>query len=293
MIENKKADLPSDILSLYRTKEQIAISLMDKNDFSLAEQEYKTILSEIFKAQGSIIRYHKGGVYHQIGICLYYQKKHEEALTYFKYAFIEDCLSEIGFVATQFPAYRVLNQYYKISATQLIELSNKIKYDINTDIPLNAENYLKNYLDGGGKLDSISAQKNNCVFVGGNYKNIALLRYISNKVSEYNFSSIMAIDFDVPKNEDIYSHAMALLQDCGSAIFEITFDSGHLMEIERAINTKLFPSKNILLLFQIRKNNDEHFISKMLLGFPIVYKGYMNIDEIPGLVKNFLEKLNK
>jgi hypothetical protein len=103
----------------------------------------------------------------------------------------------------------------------------------------------------------------------------------------------MAIDSEVSGDEDIYTQAMALLQDCHSAIFEITFDSGHLMEIERAINSKLFPKENILLLFQKRKESKDHYITKMLLGVQITPVGYMKIEEIPELVDNFLKKIRQ
>jgi tetratricopeptide (TPR) repeat protein len=291
MIENKKADLPPGLQSLYQTREQNALSLIENNNYSTAEQEYRTLLSEILTAQGAATRYHKGGIYHQIGYCLFLQKKTEDALLYFEYAFIEDCIS--GFEATQLPAYYNLYNVYRISSKQLVDLLSKIKYDINSSIPLKAEIYLKNYLDSGGKLDSLTVSKSSNVFVGGNYKNIGLLRYIVDRVRECGFSSIMAIDFEVTSEEDIYAHAMALLQDCGSAIFEITFDSGHLMEIERAINSKFFPKENILLLFQKRKNTRDHYISKMLLGLQVKPVGYMRIEEIPDLVKKFLGPIRR
>lgn len=293
MIENKKTDLSPELHSLYRSREQTALSLIDKSDFSSAEQEYRTLLSEILAAQGTATRYHKGGVYHQIGYCLFLQKKTQDALLYFEYAFIEDCISVSGFEAKQLPAYYNLYNVYRISAKQLEDLLNRIKRDMYSNIPLDAQNYLKSYLDSGGKLDSIAVIKRKNVFIGGNYKNIALLRHIADKVRECEFSSIMAIDFEVTNEQDIYADAMALLQDCGSAIFEITFDAGHLMEIERAINSKLFPKENVLLLFQKRRDTKDHYISKMLLGVEVKPVGYAKIEELSELVKSFLGKIRQ
>lgn len=291
MIENKKTDLPLELYSLCLSREKTALSLIEKSHFSSAEQEYKTLLSEILAAQGTATRYHKGGIYHQIGYCLFLQNKTQDALRYSECAFIEDCLSVSGFEAKQLPAYNNLYNVHRISAKQLEDLLNRIKRDSN--IPLKAENYLDSYLLSGGKLDSIKVIRGKNVFIGGNYKNIALLRHIADKVRECEFSSIMAMDFEVKTEEDIYSYAIALLQDCGSAIFEITFDAGHLMEIERAINNKLFPKENMLLLFQKRRDTKDHYISKMLFGVEVKPVGYSKIEELPELVKSFLGKIRQ
>lgn len=293
MIENKNIDFPPELHSVFRSRVQTALSLLDKSDFNSAEQEYRNLLSEIFSAQGTTTRYHKGGVYHQIGYCLFLQKKTQDALLYFEYAFIEDCIRVSGFEARQLPAYYNLCNVYRISAKQLEDLLNRIKHDMNRNIPLDAEKYLKSYIDSGGKLDSIAVIKKDNVFIGGNYKNIALLRYIADKVRECEFSSIMAIDFDVMSNEYVYADAMALLQDCGSAIFEVTFDGGHLMEIERAINSQSFSKKNILLLFQKSEKPKEPYISKMLLGVEIKIEYYAKIEELQKMIKMFLGKIRQ
>lgn len=287
-IENKNTDLPPELLKLYQTHEKNALAFMDGDDFSTGEKEYRTLLSEFLAAQGNNTRYHKGGIYHQIGVCLFLQHKTDDALFYFECAFIEDCIS--GFEASQLPAYSNLYNVYRISAKQLADLSSKIRKDNH---PLDSEKYLQAYIAAGNKLDSIALMKNKNVFVGGNYKNIALLKYIAAKVYECGFNPIMALNFEVSNDEDIYAHAMALLQDCGSAIFEITFDSGHLMEIERAINNKVITKENILLLFQQRDATKVHYISKMLLGVGVKPLGYMEIDNVPGLVNSFLDRVGK
>jgi hypothetical protein len=290
IIENKKIDFPPELQTLYKTCEQNALSFLDQKNYVAAEREYRTLLSAFFEAQGNKIRYHKGGIYHQIGYCLFLQKKTEDALLYFEAAFIEDCVSE--YEATRLPAFFNLHNVYRISAAQLFKLVSKIKSDIVGNIPLNPEIYLTNYIDSGNKLESTKVNKAKNVFVGGNYKNIALLRYIEDKVYDVGFSPILAINFEV-KKEDIYTHAMALLQDCGSAIFEITFDAGHLMEIERAINTNLFSKENMLLLFQKRDDITEHYITKMLLGVQVKPIGYMKIEELSEKVKAFLNEIKQ
>jgi hypothetical protein len=293
MIENKKTDLPPKLQSLYKTREQNALSFIDRNDYSAAEQEYRTLLSEFFAAQGAATRYHKGGIYHQIGYCLFLQKKTADALNHFKCAFIEDCISGIEF--GNLPAYSNLHNYFGISAIELDNLSQRIKVDTDNNNPLilNAESYLNDYLKKGYELGSPTIEKSKRVFVGGSYKNIAILRYIGDSVRECDFSPMLPIDFEVSHDKAIYPDAMSLLHNCGSAIFEVTFDSGHLMEIERARNYKLFPNENILLLFQKRNNDSESYVTKMLLGVGITPVGYMKIGEIPELVKDFLGKISR
>ncbi len=289
MIENKKAVLAENLQAIYQAQEISARRFIEKGDFTSSEKEYRTLLAEILAAQGETTRYHKGGVYHQIGYCLYMQQKIEEALSYFKYAFIEDCFSDIS--VTQLPAYYNLYNIYRISAKQLSDMRLRIKPVINSSAPLNAEDYLKAYLDSGGKLEALPVSKSSNVFVGGNYRNIAILRYIADRVRESNFSSIMAIDSSVTKDEDIYADAMALLYDCGSAIFEITFDSGHLMELEEA--KRILPKENILLLFQKKNDTEKHYISKMLYGVQEKPTGYMKIEEIPEFIRDFLERIRR
>jgi hypothetical protein len=63
------------------------------------------------------------------------------------------------------------------------------------------------------------------------------------------------------------------------------------MEIERAINSKLFPKKYILLLYQQRNDTKDHYISKMLLGVQVKPIGYTKIEELPQLVKEFLDEI--
>jgi tetratricopeptide (TPR) repeat protein len=289
MIQNKKTELPAGLQGLYQSFELGARKSIEKGDYTAAEKDYRKLLDEFFTAQGKTTRYHKGGVYHQIGYCLYMQQKKQEALLYFKYAFIEDCFSDAD--VTQLPAYSNLYNIYRVSAKQLSDLRLRIKPDICNSPPLNAEDYLKAYLDSGGKLDSLPVNKSDNIFVGGNYKNIALLKFIADSVRKCDLSSIMAIDSNVTKDEDIYADAMALLHDCGSAIFEITFDSGHLMELEEA--RKMIPKENILLLFQKRNETTDHYISKMLLGIQVKLAGYMKIEEIPKIVAEFLRNIRR
>jgi len=285
MIEDKKTNLPPEIETSYRSHEETALHCAEKADYSSAEREYRALLSEIMEAQGETIRYHKGGPYHQIGYYLFLQGKNDDARRYFLYAFIEDCITLDDF--PELPAFKNLHGVYQISYEDLRALFNKVRGDYHKTIPLNSEDYLRIYLDSGNRMESVAVRKDKKVFVGGNYRNIAILRHIENTVREFGLSPILASNFEVHE-ADIYLHAMSLLQDCGIAIFEITFDAGHLMEIERAM--KFIEKKNILLLYQQLKKDEKHY-TRMLWGVEVAQVGYMYIDELTQKVKDFLKAM--
>ena len=285
MIEEKKSNLPPEIESSCRSHEETALRCAEKADYSSAEREYRALLSEIMEAQGETIRYHKGGLYHQIGYHLFLQGKNDDARTYFLYAFIEDCITLDDF--PELPAFKNLHGVYQISYEDLRALFDKVRGDYHKTIPLNSEDYLRIYLDSGNRMESVSVRRDKKVFVGGNYRNIAILRHIENTVREFRLSPILASNFEVHESE-IYLHAMSLLQDCGIAIFEITFDAGHLMEIERAM--KFIEKKNILLLYQQLKKDEKHY-TRMLWGVEVAQVGYMHIDELTQKVKDFLKAM--
>ena len=282
IIEDKKTHFPSEIQDLYRSHEEMALQSIEGNDYRSAEQEYKDLLSEVIQAQRKKTRYHKGVPYHQIGYCLFLQGKNDDASTYFLYAFIEDCITSDSF--PRWPAFRNLHGVYKISYVDLHALFNRIRQDIRSTVPLTPEDYLRIYRDSGNKIEPVSVRRETKIFVGGNYRNIAVLRYIERIVMKFGLSPILASNFKAGESE-VYFHAMHLLQDCGSAIFEITFDAGHLMEIERAMHR--IDKKNILLLYQQIERDKKHY-TRMLWGMEVEQVGYMRIDELKKNLKSFL-----
>ena len=287
MIEDKKTDFPPEIVRSIRLYEQAASESIEKKDFAAAEREYRELLSKFICAQGTTARYHKGSPYHQIGYSLFLQGRNEEARTYFLYAFIEDSITLDYF--PELPAFRNLSGAYGISFDALLSLFTRVRQDVKSDVPSAPEAYLAAYLDAGNKLDSVSVSKETKVFVGGNYRNIAILRHIEKTVGVLGLSPVVASNF-LTKESEIYLHAMRLLQDCGSAIFEITFDAGHLMEIERA--TRFMDKGNILLLHQQFERDEKHY-TRMLWGVEVAQIGYMDFDELTKSVKEFLEAVKQ
>jgi tetratricopeptide (TPR) repeat protein len=282
IVEDKKLHLPPEIQDRCRYHEELALRSIQGKDYSSAEQAYKNLLSEIIEAQRNVTRYHKGVPYHQIGYCLLLQGNNDAALTYFQYAFVEDCITSDTFPS--WSAFKNLYGIYKTAHEDLLALFDEIKRDIQVTVPLIGEEYLRRYLDSGKKIESVSVRREIKVFVGGNYRNIAVLRHIEGIVRKSGLSPILASNFKAGESE-AYLHAMHLLEDCGSAVFEVTFDAGHLMEIERAI--RLIDNKNILLLYQKTEQNDKQY-TRMLWDMEVEQVGYMGIDELEDKLKSFL-----
>ncbi len=285
LVQNKKTDLPAELQTVYRSHEEKAAAFLEVKDYTAAEKEYRDLLAAIVRAQGHETRYHKGGPYHQIGYCLFLQRRLDEARAYFLYAFIEDCITEDNL--PQLPAFKNLIGVYRTGYQDLLALHHKIRGDIPLRIPLTPEDYLENYLNAGNHIESVSVKRETNVFIGGNYRNIVVLRYVERIITECKLSPVLASNFRA-KESEIYIHAMRLLQDCGSAIFEITFDAGHLMEIERALN--FIDKRNILLLYQQRERDEKHY-TRMLWGLEVEQVGYMQMDELADIVKAFLNRI--
>jgi len=284
MIENRRLELTPELQNLYQLHEQKALQYTEKREYSSAEQEYRSLLSEIIKVQVKENRtFHKGGPYHQIGFYLFNQGKTDDAWKYFLFAFIEDCITEDNF--PELPAFKNLYGIYKISKEDLRNLFENIKKQLAIDVPSNPEGYLQKYFDDGNRIAKVSITKDKNVFVGGNYRNIVILRYIEDIVSK-EWSAILPTNFGVRNDDEIYAHSMGLLERCGSAIFEITFDAGHLMEIERAVS--FIDKKTILLLYQQTEKDQKHY-TRMLLGVEVKQEGYMHLDELTKKVNDFLK----
>jgi hypothetical protein len=295
MIEDKKTNLPDNLLHVYHVLEKDALDFINKKDFESAQRKYKELLSKLIEAQGSTIRYHKGGPYHQIGYIYFLQRKSSEAFKYFIFAYIEDCITG-NTLPMDWAAFKNLKIAYGISFHDLEKLFQSTrKYYVENTVPQIAEDYYSIYILQGNRIEPIHITKHTKVFIGGNYRNIALLRYIEGEVSKIGknkLSPILAVNFSNVSNEQIYQHSMYLLEDCGYAIFEVTFDSGHLMEIERALS-KLIPKENMLLVHQTPSKHERksHYITKMLLGHDIKVEGYSSLEELTEYIEKFITKM--
>jgi len=134
-----------------------------------------------------------------------------------------------------------------------------------------------------------SGPKEKRVFIGGNYRNIAILNLICKTVEEINFIPVMALNFPESSKHNyeklIHDLSIEMLMQCSYAVFEVTFSNGHLMEIERA---KDFDRLKTILVYQIKKHGNRPTITNMLMTDKFVKKGYRNFTELAIEIHNFL-----
>lgn len=220
-----------------------------------AAKVYSKSYQLLLGSQPSGQRFHKGGPLHFLGMCYLYQGQKAEALKYFLLAYVEDLLSkakgQINIAETEAAALalRTLKVEEQIlSAIKRVAVEKRTKGIVVS----NPEELLAEAIEskgGAAYLRSLSARlpppaKNrslaaidpawgNRVFVGGNYNNLATLTEIKEAVLEAgDFDPILANEFEMPE-ELIHHHTLMLLHNCKHAIFDISFEGGHLMEIER------------------------------------------------------------
>jgi hypothetical protein len=134
----------------------------------------------------------------------------------------------------------------------------------------------------------------NRVFIGGNYDLSPVLRHIQSIVAlnDADLRPIFLGDFEMPQDETVF-HALRLLSECRRAIFEITIDSGHLIEIMEYVRKK---DIQILLVYMAShfKKPYPYTATSMLQNLirqngnyePI--QGYRSIQELEAIVKGFL-----
>ena len=132
------------------------------------------------------------------------------------------------------------------------------------------------------------------VFVGGNYKNIAILRQIAHVVEQFDFKPIMPIDLpetaDPTCKELIHDISIEMLQECSYAIFEVTISDGHLMEIERAMDFMRAGTINVILVYQTTKQGDSPTVTSMLMAKDFIKEPYRNFSELISTIRSFLPK---
>jgi hypothetical protein len=211
--------------------------------------------------------------------------------------------------ANSLPAYQTLINNPAISNSLLSLVRDQVKEKIkNNKIPKNPEDVLHPYNSQARKeirgstevtikqirptiiawLDE-KGNKEKRVFVGGNYRNIALLRYIANKVEDFDYVSVMPLD--LPEKSKIpnliHDTSIETLKGCSYAIFEVSISNGHLMEIERARD---FKHLEVILVYQLIKNTDKPTITRMALTEDFKRESYRNFSELIAIIRDFLPK---
>jgi hypothetical protein len=294
-------------------------ALIIKGEFQSAEK--------LFKAQYELIRsyedrlpegkrFHKGAPLHSLGFSIMLQndpKRLAEAYQMILLAYVEDLFDYDTFeIAQTAPAYKTLLGNPFITPILLDLVSNQVRQMIEQkQIPKKPEDVLKpiksktedatrkpiaitidriKYLVD--KLLEQRGEKEKRVFVGGNYKNIALLDHIAKIIEEFGFSPITPID--LPETADpefeqlIHDISIEMLRNCSYAVFEVSISNGHLMEIERAKDFK--GHLKVVLVYQVHRKEDRPLVTKMLMSKDFEQKPYRNFSELTAAIHGFLGK---
>jgi hypothetical protein len=127
------------------------------------------------------------------------------------------------------------------------------------------------------------------VFIGGNYAIMPILRFIKAIVARENLQPILAADFNIPRDKtNEYAHR--LLLQCRRAIFEITIDNGHLMEIQSVMGTRHLAIQTLLLYMAEDDAKDPPSTMKSMiktLDYP--KQGYTSLSELDVIISTFLQ----
>jgi len=319
----KIIQLPDELATKFMQMEQEAYSYLVAGDFSRAERVYKQQY-DIFKSEEQRLsrdeKYHKGGPLHNWGISLLLQKRILEGFQKISLAYIEDLLNFPTVEnALEAPAYKTLRSYPLISnefLERLRELATRRREQ--NRVPREPEEIMREYRrEGYADLPSTftvervretpitidqlkpliedqlekRGPKEKRVFVGGSYKNIALLRYIAYQIENFDdFKAVLPID--LPKlSAETYDHlthdvSIEYLKGCSYAIFEVSVSNGHLMEIERAND---IADLKVALFFQRTRAEDEPMITRMIMTTNFQKTGYRNFTELTIEIGRFLE----
>lgn len=135
-------------------------------------------------------------------------------------------------------------------------------------------------------IDAIPGVYEKRVFVGGNYLQMATLRDIYKYVKESgDFVPVLADEYFM-EDYMIHDETLRLLHNCKHAIFEVTYPSGQLMELERVRDF----GTNCLVLYQIKEPSDviPEQITKMLTTMKYKKQFYRDDIELKKRVKHFL-----
>lgn len=208
-------------------------------------------------------RFHKGGPLHFLGMCNFNLRKNHQALRYFLLAYVEDLLSKPKgqHLRAETEAAALALRSLKVDEAVVNSVRRVALEKRRGGIMIQDPNeVLKEGLAGKGGakflrsvaaafpapaarrflslLDTPWAKR---VFVGGNYNNLATLKEIKEAILRAgDFDPILANEFEMPEKL-IHHHTLMLLHTCKQAIFDISFEGGHLMEIERLRDYQIRP----------------------------------------------------
>jgi len=303
-------DFPIDLSEKYRETEQRFSSLLEKGEFDEATHSWENLYKLFLNRQKTLgYRLHKGGIVHNLGIVALLTNNLELAFKNFMMGFAEDVASQIqefGGLAEDQPGAQTLKSFFGVDE-DLFNLSRKIViaklsedkfYDPRqvfkrfwkTQIK---KKTLKERIESLKKTPFVVQKKYSInqmpgewrkrVFIGGNYSGdrVKNLFEIKKSIEKNNFIPIIALEF----NDDepcVHDHSLLLLHNCKYAIFDVSKDSGYLMEVERTFDYRT----KILLVYE---EIPESRMTEMISSLDIKPRQFSNSEELAQLVDKFFK----
>ncbi|MFC1871320.1 hypothetical protein ACFLYF_02835 [Chloroflexota bacterium] len=246
-------------------------------------------------------RLHKGYPLHCIGYALDFQSR-AEALKYFLLAYIEDLLSvDIDDAADLLPAGQTLliNKEVPDVLKRLKQAVAELKK--RGSIPFVPEEVIGEL---GGAWRDVRARiaaghrgyrlrkppvfDPNCkredrVFIGVSGKLQPTLNYIRDMVTKLGYHPVVPFDFPVPEGMDISRKCSILLLTCKHGIFDLSEETGQLIEIEKLHQYDV----QTLLVWPKGKEAE---ISAMLNGQAKRAVSYERFTELENTFREFLQR---
>lgn len=265
---------------------------------------------------------HKGAPLYNLGMALIATKEELEGLKNIVSALVEDLISEesekiVGAPAWQFLLSRGVPEGQLGHIGEFVTQSIRGKEDaLHTDAVVQSlfedlrqyfgeqEDEMKaGAVPPEGILQaydiSISGSFDDRVFVGGSYRNIALLRKICDIIGDMHkqkFMPILVAELTSGKDvadEDIHHLCMRILDECRHAVFEVSVPDGALMEIEHCHQMNLDDpgTVKVVLLWQARTEEQEERppISAMLMTREFERNPYTSLDNLRFKIEEFLK----
>lgn len=288
-----------------------------------AFEAYEHLYTLLLEKQPSGSRYHKGYPLHNMGFVLYRQREPVKAFHYFILAYIEDLLSEEkGYEdkADNTPAGRTLRQAYLVSDNYIATLKGIIrkKKEIGEVVQdparvlhefatIEQKAVFLGYPPDTSALEMKMAKEipeappeeklqpgmykqpwERRVFIGGSYKEIAVINEIRKQVTNRDYEAVIASDFDIPQ-EFTHHHSLMLLHECKRAIFDISQEAGQLMELERVGDYEV----ETLAVYQATGGEPRvtEMLKALLHSMRIPVKSYKDFDELREHINTFLPDL--
>ena len=288
-----------------------------------AFKAYENLWNLLFDKQPHDSRYHKGYPLHNMGYILYLKRMPIEALHYFLLAYIEDLLSEEKGdenKADEMPAGRTLRQAYAVRDDFLGRLKEIVRQKKETrEVIQNPGKVLEEFArtrpkaiavtlpeeiravqkEIAGEIPEVPPEEKRQpgmfiepwekrVFIGGSYKEIAVINEIRKQVTSKGYEPVIARDFIIPQDL-IHHHSLMLLHECKRAIFDLSQEAGQLMELER------FRDYGIKTLVVYQSDVGEPRITEMLksllYSMTIELKSYKTFNELREHINAFLPDL--